>query len=56
METYISCTPQHHILYLVVGKSLAIATTAVFGGATVTFMLTASKLKLHNVSKMDWMF
>ncbi|RWR83016.1 Coiled-coil domain-containing protein 21, putative isoform 2 [Cinnamomum micranthum f. kanehirae] len=31
-----------------IGKSLAIATTAVFGGATVTFMLTASKLQVHN--------
>ncbi|XP_010252511.1 PREDICTED: uncharacterized protein LOC104594079 isoform X2 [Nelumbo nucifera] len=31
-----------------VGKALAIATTIVFGGATLAFGLTASKLELHN--------
>eukprot|EP00268_Persea_americana_P015196 TRINITY_DN16919_c0_g1_i3.p1 TRINITY_DN16919_c0_g1~~TRINITY_DN16919_c0_g1_i3.p1 ORF type:complete len:273 (-),score=53.41 TRINITY_DN16919_c0_g1_i3:214-990(-) len=31
-----------------IGKAFAIASTIVFGGATVAFMLTASKLQLHN--------
>jgi hypothetical protein len=46
----------YFVFNFIVGKAFAIATAVVFGGAAMVIGMVASKLELHNVSDLSYMY